>query len=70
MTDLAAWHDPGVLPPAAGAVAVLLFPGLLVGRDVVPHLAIVLPALAVAAAVMMAALAWIQRTTFPLQAGQ
>jgi hypothetical protein len=70
MTDLATWHDSGVLPPAAGAVAVLLFPGLLVGRDVVPHLAIVLPALAVAAAVMMAALAWIQRTTFPLQAGQ
>jgi hypothetical protein len=70
--DARAWLVSSPPPDETIAVAglVLVYPVLLVGRDLSGHLAVVAPGLVCAATLMAAALLWIQRSDVPLEAAQ
>jgi hypothetical protein len=60
----------GAAPSAAMAMAVLVHPGLLVGRSLPADGVAAVPALALAAVALVAACLWIVRADYPLEAAQ
>lgn len=63
--------SPGATPTPVAAIAVLVHPGLLLGRELTAaHALLVAPGLALGAAAFVIACLWIARADFPLEAAQ